>query len=158
MDATEISLARETAGDVDAAVARVSAELAARGFGVLATLRVHEILREKTGTEIAPVVILDVCSPRHALAALQRRRDAALLLPCKIVVSREGRVTRITLQRPTVALARLLPAPELGDVGAETERILTEAVVAACRTGRDPAAPPTPRSGSAAPGGHGRRH
>ena len=135
MAEAETSVIRETSADVETALLRVSAELAARGFGVLATLRVHEILREKTGTAIAPVVILDVCSPRHALAALKLRRDAALLLPCKIVVSSEGRTTRIAVQRPTVALARLLPAPELTPVGTETERILIEAVDAAARGG-----------------------
>lgn len=139
----DLSYDRVFEGGVEEAIERLGAEMRSRGFGVLATLRVHEILREKLGRTIEPLVILEVCSPAHAERALATSRRTALLLPCKIVVSREEGATRIALQRPTRALGALLPLPALEELGAEVEWKLREAVDAACG-----AAPPPPPAGA----------
>ncbi|EQD78048.1 protein containing DUF302, partial [mine drainage metagenome] len=90
----DLGLQRESPWDEPTTLEKLTQALQARGFGILATLRVHDILKEKTGTEIAPLVILDVCAPRYALRALTLDRGSALVLPCKIVVAREkGRLT-----------------------------------------------------------------
>lgn len=124
----DLDYTREFAGTVDEAIERIRAELGTRGFGVLASLPVHAILKEKTGATIDPVVILEVCSPRHAERALRTTRDAALLLPCKVVVHTEGGRTRVSLQRPATALAALLPVPELQPLGREVEDLLVAAI------------------------------
>lgn len=124
----DIEYTRECSGSVDQAVERLRAELGARGFGVLAALPVHTILQEKLGRTIDPVVILEVCSPAHAARALDTTRDAALLLPCKIVVHREGDRTCVSLQRPTTALAALLPDSALAPLGREVEELLVAAI------------------------------
>lgn len=113
---------------VEEAVARLGAELKRRGFGILSTVRVHDILLEKTEAVIEPIVLLDVCSPRHALAALSVSREVAILLPCKLEVSSEQGRTRITLQRPTSLIGAFLPQPKLERMGAEIEQSLKEAV------------------------------
>jgi len=101
---------------------------------VLSTIRVHEILREKLGSRVAPVILLDVCSPRHALAALSASREVATLLPCKIAVSEEGGRTQIALQRPTVVLGAFLPLPALQELGDQVEGELRAAVDASAGT------------------------
>lgn len=121
------------AGTVDEAVPMLEKELRARGFGVLANLRVHDILREKIGSTIEPVVLLDVCSPRHAERALAASRDSALLLPCKVVVSREQGRTRIALLRPTKAIATMLPEPSLVPLAEEVESLIGQAIDAVGR-------------------------
>jgi uncharacterized protein (DUF302 family) len=135
---SELAYSRPYRGSVDEAVETLGTELKQRGFGVLATLRVHEILAEKIGERIDPLVILDVCSPRHAHRSLSVSRQASLLLPCKIVVSKEGTGTLVALQRPTTALRALLPLPGLAGLGSEVEGLLREAVDAAV------GAPPRP--------------
>ena len=129
----ELAYVRETTEPVDRAVESVSAELKKRGFGVLASLPVHAILKERIGVAIEPMVILEVCSPRHAERALAESRDAGLLLPCKVVVSREGGRTRMTVARPKVLLGAFLPIPSLQPLGVEVDDLLRAAVDAAVR-------------------------
>ena len=45
---------RVVPGSVDRAVGRVTDELKARGFGVLATLAVHTILEQRIGARVPP--------------------------------------------------------------------------------------------------------
>lgn len=115
-------------GTVDQAVDRLGAELRGRGLGVLATVRLHDILAEKLGERIDPLVILEVCSPLHAHRSLAASREASLLLPCKIVVAKEGPTTYLAVQRPTTVVEALLPLRPLEEVGLEVERLLCEAV------------------------------
>ncbi len=124
----ELAYERKVAGAVDDAVGRLTDALKQRGCGVLANLRLHDILAERTGAKIEPLVILEVCSPPHAERALAVDRNAALLLPCKVVVSRERGSTRIALQRPTAVLGAFLPEPGLTSLGDEVERTLREAI------------------------------
>lgn len=130
----DLACTRTFAGTVDEAIEKLGPELGIRGFGVLAKLPVHATLKEKIGANLDELVILDVCSPRHAYAALSTTRAAALALPCKIVVSREEGVTRIALERPTVVLGAVLPLPALEAMGREVERSLCDAVDAVSRT------------------------
>ncbi len=131
----DLSVTVETGDLPEAAIERLRAELARRGYGVLASLPVHEILREKLGEVIEPTFLLDVCAPRHASRALAASRSVALLLPCKIVVTRHGSSTLLALLRPTTALGRLLPDAGLGELGREVEAELTDAVTAAAGAG-----------------------
>ncbi len=128
---TDVAFSRPFPGGVEEALDRLGPELKQRGFGTLATLRVHDILKEKIGAEVDPLVILDVCSPREAYRALTIDRGAALLLPCKVIVSREKGATQVTLLRPSVAVQRLLPTPELERLGEDVERSLRDAIEAA---------------------------
>ena len=125
---SEMAYRREGRGSMEETLLRLQARLKEAGFGVLATLRVHEILREKIGVTLEPLVILDVCSPVHAQRALSVTREAALLLPCKIVLATEQGRPLIMLQRPTVALNALLPRPDLAELGREVEELLRRAV------------------------------
>jgi len=129
----ELAYRRPFNGTVEEAVDRLTSELRSRGFGVLGTIPVHQVLKEKLGKEVDPLVILDVCSPVHAHRALTASRDVALLLPCKLIVSREGGGTQISLQRPTVVLRAFFALPELEQLGAEVEKAMTDAVDAATR-------------------------
>ncbi|MDE1821388.1 MAG: DUF302 domain-containing protein [Euryarchaeota archaeon] len=128
---SSLDLSVEYPGTVDGAVRALEERLKAEGFGILATLRVHDTLQEKLGAVIDPIVILDVCSPRQAKRALEISRDAAWLLPCKIVVSLEKGKTRISLVRPTTLIRSLMPSKEFESLAEEVEVGLQNAVKAA---------------------------
>ena len=137
----EYAIHRTCGGTVEEAVQRLGAELSGRGFGILADLRVDRILREKVGAEIAPLAILDVCSPRFAQRALASDPAAALVLPCKIVVAQEPSGVRLSLVRPTAAIAPVGPSADMRLLAEEAESLLRAAVDAAAAGGTARARP-----------------
>jgi uncharacterized protein (DUF302 family) len=68
------------------AVASVTEALANEGFGVLHTIDVRGLMREKLEEEFPPYAIFEVCNPALAYMVLRSDADAGLLLPCKVVV------------------------------------------------------------------------
>lgn len=119
---------REVPEDLSGILHRLEPALKTRGFGILANLDVARQLREKLGTSQEDLVILDVCSPRHAHRILAVHPEAAWLLPCKIVLSHHEGRTRIDLPRPTELIGVLNPPSGLRGIAWEVEQLLMEAV------------------------------
>jgi uncharacterized protein (DUF302 family) len=64
----------------------VTRALANEGFGILTRIDMHSKIKEKTGKEIVPTVILGACNPNLAYEAYTRNSDVASLLPCNAVI------------------------------------------------------------------------
>ena len=106
---------------------RTREELQAEGFGVLSEIDVQAALREKLGEEIEPYLILGACNPRLAHRGLQVEPDLGVLLPCNVVVRREGDATYVSGMEPLSAL-QLAENPELQPIAEEASERLTRAI------------------------------
>lgn len=68
------------------ALERVPAALKQEGFGVLTRVDVHDTLATKLGVTFRRTTILGACNPPLAHQALTATMNAALMMPCNVVV------------------------------------------------------------------------
>lgn len=110
---------------LDQAEAEVRAALAQQGFGVLTEIDIAAVLQAKLGVERAPLKILGACNPGFAHEALTAHTDAALMLPCNVVLeAADADHTRVRIVDPRA----LLDDPSLQDLAADAAAKL-EAVI-----------------------------
>ena len=88
--------------DFDEAVEKTRAALTDQGFGVLTEINVQATMKAKLDVEVEPQVILGACNPTLAHQALQIAPDIGLLLPCNVVVRRQGVNTIVSALDPQV--------------------------------------------------------
>lgn len=120
-----------TAKSFDDAVAAVEENTAANGFRVLHTHDVTATLAEK-GFQREPLKIVEVCNARYAHEVLLRDVTAALMLPCPIVVYREGDQTHICTMLPAV-MERFYPGKGIGPLADLVQKIVVDIVDASAR-------------------------
>ena len=127
----DINFKREIAASVDDAVDRVSKALGAEGFGILTRIDMHSKIKEKTGKDIIPTVILGACNPNLAYEAYTANSDVASLLPCNAVI-RELSPGRVSLEfaAPT-GMMRILGDDALTQLAAEADTRIQRALAAA---------------------------
>jgi uncharacterized protein (DUF302 family) len=119
----------KTTLDFDEAVQRTRAALADQGFGVLTEIDVQATLKAKLDQDMEPYLILGACNPQLASQALEVERDIGLLLPCNVVVRRDGDFTLVQALDPQVMVS--LPGrPELQGVADEAAKRLGAALEA----------------------------
>ncbi|OAH16387.1 DUF302 domain-containing protein [Streptomyces jeddahensis] len=86
--------------DFDAATAAVRQALADQGFGSLTEIDVQATLKAKLGHDMEDYLILGACNPPLAHQALEADRSIGLLLPCNVVVRRDGDHTLVQALDP----------------------------------------------------------
>lgn len=113
----------------DEAVERTRTALAEQGFGVLTEIDVQATLKVKLNHDMEPYLILGACNPQLAHQALEIDRGIGLLLPCNVVVRRDGDRTLVQALDPQVMVS--LPGlPELQPVADDAARRLAAALQA----------------------------
>ena len=109
------------------AVERTRAALAENGFGILTEIDVQATLKEKLDQDMEQYLILGACNPQLAHQALAVERDIGLLLPCNVVVRRDGDRTVVQALDPQVMVS--LPGrPELQPIADEAAKRLNAAL------------------------------
>ena len=127
---TTVNFKREIQATVDAAVERVTKALGAEGFGILTRIDMHSKIKEKTGKEIVPTVILGACNPLLAYEAYTANSDVASLLPCNAVIREiaPGRIS-VELAAPT-AMMLILGDAKLTELAREADTRIERALAA----------------------------
>jgi uncharacterized protein (DUF302 family) len=123
-----INFKREISDTVDNAVVRVTNALAAEGFGILTRIDMHIKIKEKTGKNVVPTVILGACNPNLAYEAYINNPDVASLLPCNAVV-REVAPGKISLEfaAPT-GMMHILGDQKLTELAVEADTRIQRAL------------------------------
>lgn len=118
----------EVALPFEAALAKVTAELAKEGFGILTEIDVAATLKKKLGAEMPPYRILGACNPPLAHRALTAEPTIGLLLPCNVVVRQDvAGIVHVEFLDPQ-PLFELVGRPEVGplasDVRSRLQRVM----------------------------------
>ena len=126
-----INFKREIADTVDGAIDRATKALGAQGFGILTRIDMHAKIKEKTGKDIIPTVILGACNPNLAYEAYGANPDVASLLPCNAVV-REVAPGRISLEFAAPSgMMRILGDEKLTALAAQADERIRKALAEA---------------------------
>jgi uncharacterized protein (DUF302 family) len=111
----------------DRAIERVTAALAAEGFGILTEIDVRDTLKRKLAVEFRRYHILGACNPPLAHRALSADLEAGLMMPCNVLVweidASRTAVEAVDPER-TVAAER----PALRPIAAEVKAKLTRVI------------------------------
>jgi len=114
-----------------AAVKRTTEALKDQGFGVLTTIDVQQILKEKLNRSFREYVILGACNPPLADRALRAEPDIGLLLPCNVIVYEAGPdASVVAAMAPRAALGIVGDNLELSKVAFEADQRLRAALAA----------------------------
>ncbi len=122
-----VRIDRTTELGFEEAVERTRVALAENGFGILTEIDVQATLKEKLDQDMEQYLILGACNPQLAYQALVLEREIGLLLPCNVVVRRDGDRTVVQALDPQVMVS-LPDRPELQPVADEAAKRLNAAL------------------------------
>ncbi len=101
--------------------------LGAEGFGVLTEIDVRATFAKKLDVAFDDYLILGACNPTLAHQALGFERSLGLLLPCNVVVTREGETTVVSAVDPE-RMFEVVGRAELQPVAAEVRARLLRVI------------------------------
>lgn len=104
---TQTSYGYSTSIDLsfDEAVQKTTELLKEHGFGILTTIDVKAKMKEKLDKEMDDYLILGACNPKLAAQALDAEREVGLLMPCNVLVYRDGNKTVVSAQLPSTMMS-----------------------------------------------------
>lgn len=125
---TTINFKRIINDTLDHTVERATKALAAEGFGILTRIDMHSKIKEKTGKDVIPTVILGACNPNLAYEAYTANSDVASLLPCNAVI-REVAPDKMSVEfiKPT-SMMKVLGDAKLTALAAEADAKIERAL------------------------------
>lgn len=125
---TSINFKREISDSFDNAIERIIKALGAEGFGILTRIDMHSKIKEKTGKDIIPTVILGACNPNLAYEAYTANSDVASVLPCNAVVRQiaPGKIS-LELAAPS-GMMQILGDDRLSKLALEADALIQRAL------------------------------
>lgn len=119
---------RMLSGPFEDVIARVTANLAAEGFGVLTEIDVSATLKKKLDVDFRPYRILGACNPPFAHRALTVEDKIGTMLPCNVIVQQhEDGAVEVAAVDP-VASMQAIDNPALGEIAGEVRQRLNRAI------------------------------
>lgn len=109
------------------AVPKVKEAFKAKGFGTLTEIDVRATMKEKIGADMDPYLIIGACNPNLAHRALTTEPLVGLLLPCNVVVRKDGDGVFVDALDATV-IATVPENPDLKPIADEAGRLIGEAL------------------------------
>lgn len=110
------------------AINHVINKLANKGFGVLTSIDVQQVMKAKLGADFKPYVILGACNPHFAWRALQADDKVGTLLPCNVIVTEVGPGKVEVAAVDPVASMGAIDNRELAQAANDVRRLLEEMV------------------------------
>jgi uncharacterized protein (DUF302 family) len=107
----------------------VTAALADEGFGVLTRVDVAAILKEKIDVDREPYVILGACNPALSHRMIQADEEIGALLPCNVVLRKEGDQIAVRFMDPD-AISAMVEAADAEVVADEARKRLMRVAAA----------------------------
>ncbi len=90
--------------DFDATIDKVKAALADAGFGVLTEIDIKATLKKKLDADFHDYVILGACMPQLAFKALSAEDKIGTMLPCNVIVQKQGAVVEVAAVDPVASM------------------------------------------------------
>ncbi len=123
-----INFKREINDTFENGINRVTKALATEGFGILSRIDMHSKIKDKTGKDIIPTVILGACNPMLAYEAYTENSDVACLLPCNAVIRElAARKQSIEFAKPT-GMMKVLGDAKLTALATEADAKIARAL------------------------------
>jgi uncharacterized protein (DUF302 family) len=121
---------KNVAMSYDAAIEKVTQELAKEGFGVLTEIDVKATMKKKLDVDTLPYKILGACNPQFAHRALAAEPQIGALLPCNVVVRTQADgSTRVEFMDPNAVL-QLVDRPEIHALATQVRERLQRVMAA----------------------------
>jgi len=102
---------------------KVTEELKKEGFGILTTIDVKEILKNKIDVDFKKYTILGACNPTLAHKALQAEEEIGLLLPCNVIVYEKEGKTAVSVFDPSL-MSKVVENENLDSIAEEVKEML----------------------------------
>jgi len=108
-------------------IVKVKGELAKEGFGVLTEIDVKATLKMKLNSDFTDYIILGACNPHFAKKSLEVDLNIGLLLPCNIIIYRDGAETVVSAINPK-EMFKVVDKKELTTIADEVEARLRRVI------------------------------
>ncbi len=109
------------------AIDRTKKALKEEGFGVVAEIDFQKTLKEKLNVNFRKYRVLEACNPPYALKSLTADDKIGTMLPCNLVVQKNGGLVEVSSIDPVAAMAEV-DNEEMKDIALEISEKLKRVV------------------------------
>jgi len=109
------------------AIDRTKKALKAEGFGVIAEIDFQKTLKEKLNVDFKQYLVLEACNPPYAFKSLKADDKIGTMLPCNVVVQKNGGEVEVSSIDPVAAMVEV-DNEEMKSIASEISEKLKRAV------------------------------
>jgi len=110
-------------------LAKVTANLQQQGFGIVTTLDMKDIFKQKLGEDFRNYKILGACNPSFAFNAISLESHVGVMLPCNIVIQEhENGEIEVSAINPLESIDKTMSTPNLVELADKVTKRLRGAI------------------------------